>query len=122
MPELGFLSERVPRDLGSGPKWALEPDELECVFPGSIGTSAPLRHIVVLDPVRNGGIPSLAPLSAGVAAVELARATPPAAGSLIPVLARLGDLVAGCRYARLRAGDLSSSLDCLLDWLDARED
>ncbi|HEX4521715.1 MAG TPA: hypothetical protein VH063_19225 [Gaiellaceae bacterium] len=119
IPELRFLSTRTPRDLGSGPKWSLEPGELARLFPGCIGASAPLRSVVTLDPVHGTGAASIEPSTAGITTVELARGTPHAAVSLTPVLTRLGELVTGRRCARLHSGSLPSTIDCLLDWLAA---
>jgi hypothetical protein len=115
--ELRFLLERPPRDLGAGPKWPLPPDELERVFPGCLGGPAPLRHIVLLGSRAEGTTSTLDPVSSGCAAVELLRATSAAAAEFGPVLARMSQLVEGCRCALLRPGSLSSSVDLLSAWL-----
>jgi hypothetical protein len=113
---LGFLLEREPDDLGTGRKWPLLPGDFERAFPGGLGEAAPLRYVILLG--ERGGDPStLEPVGSGIAAVELARLTHATVAGPAPVLARMAQLVDGCRIARLRAGSLESSLDAIVAWL-----
>jgi hypothetical protein len=118
VPELGFLFERAPSDLGFGPRWGLRPDELERAFPGCPGGAVPLRHIVFVGPPA-AGQSVLEPVEPGFAAVELARLTITtiSAAALAPILARTSRLVDGARVARLRPASLERSVEVVLDWL-----
>lgn len=119
VPELAFLSERPQVKLGDGNKWSLTPDELEAAIPGCLGETAPLRHLLLLEPrLRAGEDPALLPVSPAVAAVELIGATPAAAVNFSFVMRRLGRWVEGARCARLYAGSLEPTLEVLHEWLD----
>jgi hypothetical protein len=117
--ELRFLEDRPRHQLGGGSEWCLLPDELEQVFPGCLAEAAPLGHIVLLEQRIGDGTSVLERIPAGIAAVELVRATAAAADDFPAVLQRTSRLVDGVRCARLEPGALESSLDVLLEWISA---
>jgi hypothetical protein len=119
IPQLGYLIERPRHVLGGGSEWSLSPDELERAFPGSLGEAVELGHVLWLDPRAEGDADPVEPISTGMAAIELTRATPAAADDFPTVLARMSQLAAGARCGRLRPGELESSLDAIVAWIEA---
>lgn len=117
---LRFLSTRPRIELGGGSEWALLPADLEHAFPGALGTAGPLTHVLLLEE-RQPGPARLSPLPAGIAALELMRATPTAAVAFDDVLARLVHLTGRAHCARLTPGDLPSTIYTVLEWLREAE-
>lgn len=119
IPELGFLTARPRHQLGGGSEWALGPGELEQAFPGCLGEAVPLRHVVLLEDRTPAGAGQLEPVPAALAAVELLRAIPAAVGNFDGALKRMAVLLDGTRCARLHPGELTTSVELLLEWLAA---
>jgi hypothetical protein len=118
IPELGFLVQRPRRRLPGGEEWALRPEELARVFPGSLGEATELRHVVLLGPRSDRGAPRLEEVPGAIAAVELVGCTMAACDAFQPVLERMARLVEGARCARLVPGAPAASGELLLAWLD----
>jgi hypothetical protein len=120
VPALRHLHDRPRQALGGGIAWALAPGELAQVLAGGLAEPATLAHVLLLDgdpqPER---APVLEPVRPAVAAMELLRGTPSAAGDLPAALRRIGALVDGVACARLRAGAFEPTLEAVLDWLGA---
>jgi hypothetical protein len=117
--ELSFLEDANRRGLGGNIEWSLLPDELERIFPRSLGSAAELAHVVLLAArADESGQASLEEVPAAVAAVDLVRATPAAAADFGGALNRMVRLTDGSRCARLRPGTLEGSVSLLLEWLD----
>jgi hypothetical protein len=120
VPELTFLHDRPRHAIGGGVEWALPPADVARVLPGGLAEPAPLSHVILLDgrpdPRR---APSLTPVTAGLAAMELLRGMPAAATDFGGALRRLGGLLPGASCARLRGGALGPTLDLVLEWTRA---
>jgi hypothetical protein len=120
VPELTFLHDRPRHAIGGGVEWALPPADVARVLPGGLADPAPLSHVILLDgrpdPRRP---PSLTPVTAGVAAMELLRSMPSAATDFGGALRRLSRLLPGASCARLRGGPLEPTLDLVLEWTRA---
>jgi hypothetical protein len=118
--ELEPLRDRAPVDLGGGNSWSLTPRELETLMPVRLASTGRLHAVLLLDPRgpsdRHAELTELEP---GLAAVELAHATPAAAVRLNDVLSTLGRHLATVRCARLTMGRLDDALDLICVWLDA---
>lgn len=120
--ELRFVSERPPARLGGGIEWTLTPADLAQAFPGSLAPSAPLGAVLILDGApQPGARPTISPLSAAVATIELLRGTWAASRAFADGLGRIGRLLDGTRCARLRAGTLDTTTECIAQWLEAAE-
>lgn len=120
IPELRFLKDRPQQRLGGGIEWALAPADLERAFPGCLAPPAPLRYVLLLDGApRPGDRPTIAPVPAALATMELLRGTWAASVDFAGGLARLGGLLSGAACGRLSAGALDATLDCVVGWLEA---
>lgn len=119
IPQLAYLSRQPRHELGGGSEWSLSPEELEWVFPGGLGDAVELGHVLWLEPRQEGEAAPVEPISSGVAAIELTRATPAAADDFQAVLARMSQLAASAHCGRLRPGELESSLDAIVAWVEA---
>lgn len=119
VPSLRFLHDRERHTLGGGIEWALAPAELARALPGGLAGPAPLGHVLLLDgEPRAQRTPQITEVPAALAAMELLRGTPSAAGGVGPALRRIAALVEGAVCARLRAGALDETLDLVVDWLE----
>jgi hypothetical protein len=116
-PELGFLAEIEPHELGGGSEWAVGPDTLGRAFETAVADSARLSAVVLLDgdPIADA-TPELEPVPGAIAAMELLRGTPSAAWDFDGVLARLPRIVADVPCARLRSSRLEETVDAVLAW------
>src|SRR5205823_1687212 len=114
IPELRFLLDRPQHQLGGGIEWALTPADLEHTLPGYLASAAPLRYVLLLDGApQPAGSPSITPVPAAIATIELLRSTWAASIDFAAGLARIGLLLNGATCARLRAGALEPTLDCM---------
>jgi hypothetical protein len=121
IPELAFLRDQPQQRLGGGIEWSLAPDQLARALPGGLAPAAPLRYVLLLDgPPQPYADPALAPIPAAVATIDLLRGTWAASVDFAGGLARIGRLLDGVACARLRAGALESTLDGLMQWLEAQ--
>jgi hypothetical protein len=116
-PELGFLAEIEPHELGGGSEWSVGPDALGRAFGTAVAGSARLDAVVLLDgdPIADA-TPELEPVRGAMAAMELLRGTPSAAWDFDGVLARLPRIVSDVPCARLRSARLDETVDAVLAW------
>lgn len=121
-PELGFIADVSPSELGGGSTWAVGPAALAQAFRTQVAESARLTAIVLLDgdPVGDAA-PDLSPVPGAIATMELLRGTPAASWDFDGVLARLPRIVADVPCARLRSGRLDDTVDAILAWMSAPE-
>jgi hypothetical protein len=120
IPELAFLRDQPQQRLGGGIEWSLAPDQLARVLPGGLASAAPPRYVLLLDgPPQPQAEPSLVPIPAALATLELLRGTWAASVDFAGGLARIGRLLDGVVCARLQAGALDPTLDMLMQWLEA---
>jgi hypothetical protein len=121
VPALAFLADRPRASLGGGIEWVLSHRELAKVLPGALAEPAPLGHVLVLDgPPDASRPPSITPVPAAVAAVELLAATYGTALDFDGALARLSELFSDARCGRLQTGRLDRTTELVLDWLEER--
>lgn len=114
-PELGFLAEIEPYQLGGGSEWAVGPTALRQAFETRVTDSAQLSAIVLLDgdPVADA-TPELDPVRPAIATMELVRGTPAAAWEFDQVLARLSRVVGEVPCARIQSARLEDTVDAVL--------
>jgi hypothetical protein len=114
-PELEFLSETEPYDLGGGAEWSVGPDALARAFDTRVRDVLPLSAVILLDadPVADAE-PDLRPVSPAIATMELLRGTPQAAWAFDDVLARLPLIVGDVPCARLRSARIEDTVDAVL--------
>jgi hypothetical protein len=117
IPALGFLTDRPRLTLGGGSEWALTPAELRDRWGGTAPEAGPLAAILLLEGVPGGAEPSVTPVSAAIAALELTRSSWAASIAFGETLTRLGDVASSVPCARLRSGPLEPTLDVVADWL-----
>jgi hypothetical protein len=122
-PELGFLADIAPLELGGGSEWAVGPAGLEQAFGTTVAASSALAAIILLDgDPEAAGAPDLSPVPGAIGTMELLRGTPAAAWDFDGVLARLPRIVTGVPCARLRSARLDDTVDAVLDWFDTSRD
>jgi len=116
-PELAFLAETEPYDLGGGSEWSVAPAALGRAFGTRVRDVIPLGAIILLDgdPVADAE-PDLEPVPQAIAAMELLRGTPEASWAFDEVLARLPRTIGGVPCARLRSARLEDTIDAVLDF------
>lgn len=116
-PELGFMAEVEPYDLGGGSEWSVGPDALRRAFDTRVTNSIPLAAVILLDgdPVADAE-PDLGSVSPAIATMELVRGTPEAAWAFDEVLARLPRIVGDVPCARIRSARLEDTVDAVLDF------
>jgi hypothetical protein len=120
IPALESVRERPRHQLGGGIEWAVTPGELDQIFPGCLAEAAPLRFVLLLDGIPSlDTIPSIVPMPAAVATMELLRGTWAASRSFGPGLERVSRAMHGTICGRLQIGPLDATLDCVTDWLEA---
>ena len=114
-PELDFLAEVPPHELGGGSEWAVGPAALRRAFDTRVTDQAPLAAVILLDgdPLADAE-PDLAPVRPAIATMELVRGTPAAAWQFDAVLTRLSQVVGDVPCARLRSARLDDTLDAVL--------
>lgn len=123
IPELHFLNERPRHQLGGGIEWALTPSDLEQAIPGCLGHAALPRHLLLLEgQPQHEAQPKITPLPAAVATIELVRGTWAASVDFSRGLERIGRMLTDVRCARLQAGRLDRTIDCILEWLQGSND
>ncbi len=119
-PELGFMADIPPHELGGGSTWAVGPGALDDAFRTKIASSARLTAVVLLegDPDADAA-PDPSPVPAAIATMELLRGTPAAAWDFDGVLGRLPRIVADIPSVRLRSARLDDTVDAVLGVLAA---
>jgi hypothetical protein len=116
-PELAFLADVEPHELGGGSEWAVGPDALDRAFGTAVARSARLAAVVLLDgDPAPAASPQLEEVPGAIAAMELLRGTPSAAWDFDGVLGRLPGLVAGVPCARLRSARLDDTVEAVVAW------
>jgi hypothetical protein len=115
---LGFFRDRPFHPLSGGFQWTLPTSELADISPSCLAGPAPLRHVVLLLPRDEKMTATLEPIAKGSLTVELARATTATAHDLAASVQRITQLLEGARCCQLRVGELHSSAELLLEWLD----
>lgn len=119
LPELGFLEDRPRHDLGDGSEWSVTLDDLDRAFGARLAPATPLAAIVLIaaDPDPGRRQPTIEPVPAAVASLELIRGTPAAALDFAGTIGRLGTITASVPTARLWTGELDRTATVILDWL-----
>jgi hypothetical protein len=121
IPELRYLHDRPRHQLGGGIEWTIAPDELARALPGGMAEAAPLRYVLLLGGApRPDAAPSIEPMPAALATMELLRGTWAASVDFAGGLARVGRLLDGVECARLRSGALEPTVDAIAQWLEAQ--
>jgi hypothetical protein len=120
-PELGFLAESEPYELGGGSEWSVGPAALGRAFGTRVRDVIPLGTVILLDgePVADAE-PDLAPVPPAIATLELVRGTPEAAWAFDDVLARLPRIIGEVPCARIRSARLEDTIDAVLDFAGGR--
>jgi len=123
IPEL-HVHKPLPRcALGGGNEWVLAPEELDQLLPGCLGVGAPLRYVLLLDePPRVADAPTITPVPAALAGLELLRNTWTTSLDFEGGLSRIADVLNGVHCARLQAGTLEATLQQVVRWLEANCD
>jgi hypothetical protein len=114
-PELGFLRQIEPHELGGGSEWSVAPAALQRAFGTRVAETARVGVVVLLDgdPVPDAS-PRLEPVAGAIAAMELLRGTPAAAWDFDGVLTRMPLLLSEVPCARLRSARLEDTVDAVL--------
>ncbi len=119
-PELGFLADIAPHELGGGSQWSIGPAILEGAFGTKVAPSARLSAVILLDGDPAGDtVPDPSPVPGAIATMELLRGTPAAAWDFDGVLARLPRAVSEVPCVRLNSGRLDDTVEAVLACLDA---
>jgi len=120
IPELHFLNQQPQHRLGGGIEWSLTPADLVQAFPGCLAHAAPLRYVLLLDGApRSADIPTITPVPAALATMELLRGTWAASRDFRGGLARVGRLMNSVVCARLHVGAFEPTLKAIVGWLEA---
>ena len=116
-PELAFLAETEPYDLGGGSEWSVGPAALGRAFGTRVRDVIPLGAVILLDgdPVADAK-PDLDLVRPAIAAMELLRGTPEASWAFDEVLARLPRIIGEVPCARIRSARLEDTIDAVLDF------
>lgn len=117
VPGLAYLLDRPRKELGGGSQWALYHDEVEERLGAPRSDGARLGAVILLEP-RGGRRPQMRSIRPGLATLELMRSTPSASVDFVATLHRIGGVVAGVPCATLRAGELRTTVDRVVAWLE----